>query len=107
MLEVRIFYCVPCGYLGLACSIATEFFNEGGEQVAVLLVPGLHGILEAQIDGETVYDKLAEDRFPTPPRIAEARERLREKLALLNARASQVSHSASQPVAALDPESAA
>ena len=89
MLEVRIYYCVPCGYLGLACAIASEFFNEGGEQVAVLLVPGLHGILEAQIDGETVYDKLAEDRFPTPPRIAEARLRLREKLAALNARHAQ------------------
>jgi selT/selW/selH-like putative selenoprotein len=84
MLEVRVYYCVPCGYLGLASWIAQQLFEEGGEQVALLLVPGLHGILDVQIDGENVYSKLSEDQFPTPPRIAAVRGRLRERLRTLD-----------------------
>lgn len=84
MLEARIYYCVPCGYLGLAAWIASELYAEAGEQVALLLVPGLHGILQVELEGEVVYDKLAEDRFPSPPRIAEVRAQLKERVLRLN-----------------------
>jgi selT/selW/selH-like putative selenoprotein len=97
MVEVRIYYCVPCGYLGFAAWIAKEFYVEGGDQVAALLIPGLHGILEVQIAGETVYDKLAEDQIPTPPRIAQCRAILRAKIDETNAaRAAQLAETEEQ-----------
>ncbi len=85
MVEVRIYYCVPCGYLGLAAWIAQELYDEGGDQVAALLVPGLHGILEVEIDNETVFDKIKEDQIPTPPRVRECRAFLRAKIEERNA----------------------
>ena len=85
MVDVRIYYCVPCGYLGLAAWIAQELYDEGGDQVAALLVPGLHGILQLHIAGETIYDKLKEDQIPTPPRVRECRAVLRAEIDALNA----------------------
>ena len=87
MLEVRVNYCVPCGYLGLATAIANDLFTEGGEQIALLMVPGLNGILDVHVAGEKVYDKLAEDQFPTPPRIARIRAIVRDRLRELDAHA--------------------
>ena len=86
MVEVRIYYCVPCGYLGLAAWLAQEVFAEGGDQVAALLVPGLHGILQLDIAGQTVYDKLKQDQIPTPPRVRECRAVLRAAIDAANAR---------------------
>jgi selT/selW/selH-like putative selenoprotein len=91
MVEVRIYYCVPCGYLGFAADIAKAFYDEGGDQVAALLVPGLHGILQVEIAKTVVYDKLKEDQIPTPPRIRECRAILRAKIDEMNAaRAAQL-----------------
>jgi predicted Rdx family selenoprotein len=91
MVEVRIHYCVPCGYLGFAAEIAQAFFDEGGDQVAALLVPGLHGILQVEIAKTVVYDKLTEDQIPTPPRIRECRAILRANIDEMNAvRAAQL-----------------
>lgn len=91
MVEVRIYYCVPCGYLGMAAWIAQEFYEEGGDQVAALLVPGLHGILQVEIAKEIVFDKVKEDQIPTPPRVRECRTRLRAKIDEMNAaRAAQL-----------------
>jgi selT/selW/selH-like putative selenoprotein len=85
MVEVRIYYCVPCGYLGFAAWIAKEFYDEGGDQVAALLVPGLHGILQIEIAKEIVFDKVKEDQIPTPPRMRECRAILRAKIDAMNA----------------------
>jgi selT/selW/selH-like putative selenoprotein len=91
MVEVRIYYCVPCGYLGFAAWMAQEFYEEGGDQVAALLVPGLHGILQVEIAKTVVFDKVEEDQIPTPPRIRECRAILRAKIDEMNAaRAAQV-----------------
>jgi len=85
MVEVRIYYCVPCGYLGFAAWIAQEFYDEGGDQVAVLLIPGLHGILQVEIAKEVVYDKIEEDQIPTPPRVRQCRAILRARIDDANA----------------------
>jgi len=85
MVEVRIYYCVPCGYLGFAAWMAQEFYDEGGDQVAALLVPGLHGILQVEIAKTVVYDKLEEDQIPTPPRVRECRAFLRARIDEMNA----------------------
>jgi selT/selW/selH-like putative selenoprotein len=85
MVEVRIYYCVPCGYLGMAAWIAQEFYDEGGDQVAVLLVPGLHGILQVEIAKDVVFDKVEEDQIPTPPRVRQCRAILRARIDEMNA----------------------
>ena len=40
--------------------MATEFFAEGGFDVAITLTPGDSGILQVIVDGDTIYDKSAE-----------------------------------------------
>ena len=39
--------------------MATEFFAEGGFDVAITLTPGDSGILQVIVDGDTIYDKSA------------------------------------------------
>jgi predicted Rdx family selenoprotein len=85
MVDVRIYYCVPCGYLGFATWIAREFYDEGGDQVAALLVPGLHGVLQVEIAKQIHYDKIVEDQIPTPPRVRELRAILRAEIDAMNA----------------------
>ncbi len=62
--------------------MATEFFAEGGKDVALRLTPGTAGILQVFVDGDKVYDKQGEDgQFPNLPRVKEMRALIREKLA--------------------------
>jgi selT/selW/selH-like putative selenoprotein len=103
LIDVSIHYCVPCGYLGLAAEMARDFYEAGGDQVALVLLPGLRGILRIEIAGEVAYDKLAEDVFPTPPRISRAVAIMRAKLEALNAAAGEMDAAAERsapPVAA-------
>jgi selT/selW/selH-like putative selenoprotein len=97
MVEVRIYYSVPCGYLGFAAWIAQELYDEGGDQVAALLIPGLHGILQVEIAKQVVYDKIEEDHIPTPPRVRQCRAILRAKIDEMNAaRATQLAANSAQ-----------
>ena len=62
--------------------MASEFFAEGGSDVALRLTPGTAGILQVFVDGDKVYDKAEEDgQFPNLPRVKEMRALVREKLA--------------------------
>ena len=61
--------------------MATEFFAEGGKDVAVRITPGTAGILQVFVDGDKIFDKVEEDgQFPTLPRVKEMRAIIREKL---------------------------
>ncbi len=63
--RVEIRYCTQCRWLLRAAWVAQEllttFESEIGE---VALVPGTGGIFEVRVDGELVYSRKKEGRFP-------------------------------------------
>ena len=62
--------------------MASEFFAEGGSDVALRLTPGTAGILQVFVDGDKVYDKAEEDgQFPNLPKVKEMRALVRQRLA--------------------------
>jgi predicted Rdx family selenoprotein len=62
--------------------MATEFFAEGGSDVAITLTPGKDGILEVHVDGEKIFDKKEEgNKHADLPRVKEMRAVIRDKLA--------------------------
>jgi predicted Rdx family selenoprotein len=80
--DVEIIYGVPCGHLGMAIWMATEFSAAGDRDVALTLTPGTYDVLQVYIDGEKLYDKHAEqNQFPTLPRVKQMREVVRARLA--------------------------
>ena len=64
--------------------MASEFFAEGGKDVALKLTPGDAGILQVYIDGDKIYDKKEEDgQFPNLPRVKQMRAVVRDRLSSL------------------------
>ena len=62
--------------------MASEFFAEGGSDVAISLTPGENGVLQVRLDGEMIFDKKAEgDKHADLPRVKDMRAAIREKLA--------------------------
>jgi predicted Rdx family selenoprotein len=62
--------------------MATEFFAEGGSDVAIMLTPGESGILQVHVDGEKIFDKKDEgNKHADLPRVKEMRAVIRERLA--------------------------
>ena len=61
--------------------MASEFFAEGGGDVAVALSPGVAGVLTVHMDGDKIFDRMDEgDDYPSLPRVKEMRAALRERL---------------------------
>ena len=75
-IDAIITYCVPWGYHGLALWVGGEIFTAGGSKVAITLVPGAGGVFIVTLNGETVYDKSLEDRYPTLPDIKIIKDRV-------------------------------
>ena len=62
--------------------MATEFFAEGGGDLAITVTPGRDGVLQVHLDGEKIFDKKEEDgKFPDLPRVKELRSAIRERIA--------------------------
>ena len=62
--------------------MVSEFFAEGGSDVAVTLTPGESGILQVFIDGQKVFDKKEEGgKHVDLPRLKEMRTVIKDKLA--------------------------
>ena|SRR6266545_5024038 len=63
--RLEIEYCTQCRWLlraaWMAQGLLTTFENGIGE---VALIPGTGGIFEARLDGETVFSRKQEGRFP-------------------------------------------
>lgn len=63
--RLEIVYCTRCRWLlraaWLAQELLTTFERELGE---VALVPGTGGVLEVQLDGELLFRRADEGRFP-------------------------------------------
>jgi selenoprotein W-related protein len=77
--RLEIEYCTQCRWLmragWTAQELLTTFVDELGE---VALVPGKGGVFEVRLDGETVWSRAAERRFPE---MAELKQRLRDRIA--------------------------
>jgi selenoprotein W-related protein len=77
--RLEIEYCTQCRWLlragWTAQELLTTFVDELGE---VALVPGKGGIFEVRLDGETIWSRKDEHRFPE---MAELKQRLRDRIA--------------------------
>ena len=61
--------------------MATEFFAEGGADVAIRLTPGGGGVLQIYANGEKIFDKKEEDgQHPNLTRVKELRAAVRRQL---------------------------
>ena len=64
--------------------MATEFFAEGGKDIAIKLTPGIAGILQVFVDGDKIFDKADEDgQHPNLPRVKEMRAVIRDRLSAM------------------------
>lgn len=77
--RVEIEYCTQCRWLlraaWMAQELLTTFEAELGE---VALVPGSGGVFEVRVDGETVWSRKGQERFPE---IKELKQVVRDHVA--------------------------
>ncbi len=64
--------------------MATEFFAEAGNDVAITVTPGDGGVLQVFADGDKIFDK-ADEGHPDLTRVKEMRAAIREKLSAVAA----------------------
>ncbi|MBI4010520.1 MAG: SelT/SelW/SelH family protein [Candidatus Aenigmarchaeota archaeon] len=69
-MNVKIVYCVPCGYLPFAENLKKTI--EGHNKAAkVALEGGKSGILDVYVDSKLIFSKHKEGRFPESKEILE------------------------------------
>src|SRR5919106_6068319 len=77
--RLEIEYCTQCRWLlraaWLAQELLTTFEKEVGE---VALVPGSNGIFEVRLDGEMIFSRRQQGRFPESK---ELKQRVRDRIA--------------------------
>ncbi len=77
--RVEIIYCTQCRWLlraaWLAQELLTTFEDEVGE---VALIPGAGGAFEIRVEGELVWSRKVEGRFPEAKEI---KQRVRDRIA--------------------------
>ena len=61
--------------------MASEFFAEGGKEVAITITPGDSGVLQVIVDGDKIFDKKEEgNQTPTLTRVKEIRAVIKDRL---------------------------
>lgn len=77
--RVEIEYCTQCRWLLRAAWIAQELLTTFEKELAgVTLVPGAGGIFEVRLDGETIFSRKAQGRFPES---RELKQLIRDRIA--------------------------
>jgi len=77
--RLEIEYCTQCRWLMRAGWTAQELLTTFVDELAeVALVPGKGGVFDVRLDGETIWSRAAERRFPE---MAELKQRLRDRIA--------------------------
>jgi selenoprotein W-related protein len=72
-IDIAITYCRVCGFLPRATWTAQELLQTFGEWTsAVRLVPGSSGQFEVAVDGEAIFSRKDEGRFPEMKELREA-----------------------------------
>lgn len=63
--RLEINYCTQCRWLMRAAWMAQELLTTFEEELGeVALVPGTGGVFDVRLDGELIYSRKAEGRFP-------------------------------------------
>jgi selenoprotein W-related protein len=76
---VEIEYCRQCRWLMRAAWMAQELLTTfEGDLASVALIPGTGGVFEVRVDGETVWSRKREGRFPE---MKELKQRVRDRAA--------------------------
>jgi selenoprotein W-related protein len=60
--NITLEYCVPCNYTDRAKWTASELESRFG--TAVTLIPSAGGVFEVEVDGNIIFSKRRERRFP-------------------------------------------
>ncbi|MGH6719987.1 MAG: SelT/SelW/SelH family protein [Alphaproteobacteria bacterium] len=77
--RVAIAYCTQCRWLMRAGWTAQELLTTFQDEIAeVALVPGTGGVFEVSVDGQVVWSRKAEGRFPG---LKELKQRVRDRIA--------------------------
>ena len=77
--RVEIEFCTQCRWLLRAGWTAQELLTTfDGELGEVALVPGTGGVFEVRVDGQTIWSRKGEGRFPE---LKELKQRLRDVVA--------------------------
>lgn len=69
MVELEITYCQPCGHQPRAIEIVNQLLATYGmplnKKLKLTLVPSDHGVFDVVLDGNLVFSRKKEGRFPT------------------------------------------
>lgn len=77
--RVEIAYCTKCRFVLRASWLAQELlFTFAQELGEVALVPGPSGAFAVRLDGELLFDRAVEGRFPGPK---ELKQSIRDRIA--------------------------
>jgi selenoprotein W-related protein len=77
--RIEIEYCTQCRWLLRAAWMAQELLTTFEQQLGeVALRPGSGGVFEVRVDGDTVWSRKDEGRFPD---IKELKQRVRDRVA--------------------------
>lgn len=76
--HIEIHYCTQCRWLLRASWMAQELLSTFGDTIGALtLRPGTGGIFEVKADGDLVWSRKVEGRFPE---ITELKRRVRDRI---------------------------
>ncbi|MBL8178248.1 MAG: SelT/SelW/SelH family protein [Bryobacterales bacterium] len=71
--RLEIEYCTQCRWLLRAAWIAQELLTTFPADLGeVALIPGTGGVLEVRLDGETIFSRDGQGRFPEPKELKQA-----------------------------------
>ena len=77
--RIEIEYCTQCRWLLRAAWMAQELLTTFSTDIGELaLVPGVGGVFEVRIDGEPVWSRAGEGRFPD---IKKLKQLVRDRIA--------------------------
>ena len=77
--RLEIEYCTQCRWLLRAGWISQEMLTTFGAELGeVAIVPGAGGVFEVRLDGETIFSRAAEGRFPESKELKQA---IRDRIA--------------------------
>ena len=77
--RIEIEYCTQCRWLLRAAWMAQELLTTFQADIGeVALQPGSGGVFEVRVDGQTIWSRAAQARFPD---IKELKQAVRDKLA--------------------------
>jgi selenoprotein W-related protein len=76
--SINIHYCTQCRWLLRASWIAQELLSTfDGDIESLTLKPGTGGVFDITLDGELLWSRKAEGRFPE---ITELKQKLRDRI---------------------------